>query len=265
MVEGDTFYYSKKFKEALVCFEKALEIEPKNALCWKDKALTLSHLDKVNDAEICFEKALEIEPKNVEIWQQKANFFLGLNDFLSTIDCLNRLLEVDPTYVNAWCTKGIVFLSSKKYKDALNCLDEALKIEPNHLRALKTKTTVLCRMMDFDSAKTYVDKILTIDPNNEDMQEIIEFITDTQNSSYQDNSQFEESEKKSDFNYYEILGASRNDTQEEIKQKYKDLSLKFHPDKAKSALSEDIMKQVNEAFVVLGDIGKRRQYDSELD
>jgi hypothetical protein len=82
-----------------------------------------------------------------------------------------------------------------------------------------------------------------------------------------DNSQFEEPEpkQKSDFNYYEILGASRNDTQEEIKQKYKELSLKFHPDKAKSALSENMMKQVNEAYAVLRDADKRRQYDAKLD
>ena len=75
----------------------------------------------------------------------------------------------------------------------------------------------------------------------------------------------EEPEAKSDFNYYEILGANRTDTLEEIKQKYKDLSLKFHPDKAKSALSEDMMKKVNEAYAVLRDVDKRRQYDSELD
>ncbi len=82
-----------------------------------------------------------------------------------------------------------------------------------------------------------------------------------------DNSQFEEPEpqQKSDFNYYEILGASRNDTQEEIKRKYKELALKFHPDKAKSALSEDMMKQITEAKDVLCDVDKRRKYDSELD
>ena len=82
----------------------------------------------------------------------------------------------------------------------------------------------------------------------------------------EDESGFEkESQQKSDFNYYEILGASRDDTQEEIKQKYKELSLKFHPDKAKSALSENMMKQINEAYAVLRDIDKRRQYDAKLD
>ena len=79
-----------------------------------------------------------------------------------------------------------------------------------------------------------------------------------------DNSQFEEQKSNSDFNYYEILGASRNDTPEEIKQKYKELSLKFHPDKAKSALSENNMKQVNEAYDTLKDPEKRNAYDQTL-
>jgi hypothetical protein len=82
-----------------------------------------------------------------------------------------------------------------------------------------------------------------------------------------DNSQFEEpkSQLKPNPNYYEILGASRDDTQEEIKRKYKELALKFHPDKAKSALSGENMKKITEAKDVLCDPDKRKQYDSELD
>jgi len=43
------------------------------------------------------------------------------------------------------------------------------------------------------------------------------------------------------------------------------LALKFHPDKAKSALSEDMMKLITEAKDVLCNVDKRRKYDSELD
>jgi preprotein translocase subunit Sec63 len=35
----------------------------------------------------------------------------------------------------------------------------------------------------------------------------------------------------SDFNYYEILGVNRTDIQEEIKHRFHEMSLKFHPDK----------------------------------
>ena len=63
-------------------------------------------------------------------------------------------------------------------------------------------------------------------------------------------------------NYYQILGLDSNATQEEIKVRYRELAIKFHPDKEKSSLSDEMMKQINEAYSILGDVIKRKQYDS---
>lgn len=82
----------------------------------------------------------------------------------------------------------------------------------------------------------------------------------------QDNSKFEEEQKPdSTLNYYEVLGVLKNATQEEIKNRYREVSLKFHPDKEKSSLSETMMRQVNAAYETLKDVEKRKQYDSELE
>ena len=51
--------------------------------------------------------------------------------------------------------------------------------------------------------------------------------------------------------YYDILGIPSSATQEEIKSKYRELSLMFHPDRIKTSLSEEMMKQINEAYSVL--------------
>lgn len=79
----------------------------------------------------------------------------------------------------------------------------------------------------------------------------------------QEHSDFES--VKDESNYYEILGSERTDSQEEIKRKYRELTLRFHPDKAKSSLSEKNMRLVNQAYDTLSDPEKRRQYDKELD
>ena len=65
--------------------------------------------------------------------------------------------------------------------------------------------------------------------------------------------------KKKD--YYEILGVSRNATQEEIKEAYRKLALKYHPDVNKSKEAEEKFKEITEAYAVLSDPEKRRQYD----
>ena len=61
--------------------------------------------------------------------------------------------------------------------------------------------------------------------------------------------------------YYQILGIPRNATQDEIKRAYRQLVLKYHPDKNKSKEAEEKFKEINEAYAVLSDPEKRRQYD----
>ncbi len=63
--------------------------------------------------------------------------------------------------------------------------------------------------------------------------------------------------------YYKILGVNKNATKDEIKKAYRKLALKFHPDRTKGdKVAEEKFKQANEAYAVLSDDEKRRQYDT---
>ena len=66
-----------------------------------------------------------------------------------------------------------------------------------------------------------------------------------------------------DANYYEVLEISRNANQREIKSAFRRLARKYHPDR-NSTVSDDIMKNINIAFELLSDPGKRQQYDETL-
>ncbi|MEM2063087.1 MAG: molecular chaperone DnaJ [Candidatus Nitrosocaldus sp.] len=61
--------------------------------------------------------------------------------------------------------------------------------------------------------------------------------------------------------YYEVLGIARNATKEEIKQAYRRLALKYHPDRNKSPDAEEKFKLISEAYAVLSDDEKRKLYD----
>ncbi|KAF7491545.1 DnaJ -like protein subfamily B member 4 [Sarcoptes scabiei] len=62
-------------------------------------------------------------------------------------------------------------------------------------------------------------------------------------------------------NYYDILGISKKATDDEIKKAYRQLALKYHPDKNKSPEAEEKFKLVAEAYEVLSDKKKREVYD----
>jgi molecular chaperone DnaJ len=62
--------------------------------------------------------------------------------------------------------------------------------------------------------------------------------------------------------YYDILGVSRNATQDEIKRAYRTLAKKYHPDRNPNDKSAgEKLKSINEAYGVLGDPDKRSRYD----
>ncbi|MFS8867248.1 DnaJ C-terminal domain-containing protein [Synechococcus sp. H65.1] len=62
--------------------------------------------------------------------------------------------------------------------------------------------------------------------------------------------------------YYKILGVSKTATAEEIKQAYRRLARKYHPDvNPNDKTAEEKFKDINEAYEVLSDPSKRRQYD----
>lgn len=63
--------------------------------------------------------------------------------------------------------------------------------------------------------------------------------------------------------YYAILGVSHSANFQEIKKSYRRLAKKYHPDKNKSPLAEETIKKINEAFEILSDRRKRKQYDLE--
>lgn len=61
--------------------------------------------------------------------------------------------------------------------------------------------------------------------------------------------------------YYEILGVTKDVADTELKKAYRKLALQFHPDKNKAPGASEAFKAIGNAFAVLSDSEKRKQYD----
>jgi tetratricopeptide (TPR) repeat protein len=67
---GDQFYEKAMYDEAILCYDRALKIEPRSELAWKNKGIALDAKGDYKEAHFCFEEALKINP-NLQIYSDK--------------------------------------------------------------------------------------------------------------------------------------------------------------------------------------------------
>lgn len=75
--------------------------------------------------------------------------------------------------------------------------------------------------------------------------------------------EYKEFKKKNLEDFYEVLGVGESATQQEIKEKYKLLVMKFHPDRSRISETREIMTVIINAYNTLIDETSRKKYDME--
>lgn len=129
-------------------FEK--KIEGKNASKWFELG------ERATDPEEkikCYDKALELNPKDKYAWNNKGNTFYNMSKYEDAIKCFNKTIELIPEDEYAWNSKGNALYTMRKYEDAIKCYDKALEINPDNQYAWKNKVAVLKQLGRYDPKK----------------------------------------------------------------------------------------------------------------
>lgn len=106
-------------EDALIEYDKALEIDPKHVSAWNNKGIVLSRLKRFEEAISCYDKAIELSPEYANAWYNKAN---ALRNFAqSLVDNANDDRTNAPKLVNRSIT---LFDSANKCYDMGDTLSD---------------------------------------------------------------------------------------------------------------------------------------------
>jgi tetratricopeptide (TPR) repeat protein len=153
-----------EYHNALDWYNKAIHINPNDAIMWLNKGVVLNKLNRYNEAIQCFDKAIEINPNYTKPWYNKSASLNKLNRYNEAIQCIDRAIQMDPNYALAWNNKGATLNNLNRYNEAIQCYERAIQIDPNDANPWNNKGNALSKLGRYEEAITSYDKAIEIKP-----------------------------------------------------------------------------------------------------
>lgn len=184
--EGIILYNQGKYDEAIVKFDKVLEIDPNFLEAWRNKGLCYQYKanpemnlpseenswenGQVNmiflDLSISsYQKAIEIDSGNEQVKRNlavvltikgAASYEKGNNS--EAIKSCDKAIAIDPYYAPPWYFKGNVYYGQRGYRAAIDCYDKAITIDPNYAYAWYNKGLALHILRNYSESEKCFQK-----------------------------------------------------------------------------------------------------------
>ena len=155
-----------RYDESVRYFDRALAIDPRHAGAWYSKGISLSRLSRHDEAVRCHDMALEIDPWDARAWNGKGASLYDLGRRDEALRCYDRALAIDSRLAHAWNNKGVSLAELGRYDEAVRCYEMALEINPQEAGAWSNKGTSLEKLGRFDESVRCFDRMLEIDPRH---------------------------------------------------------------------------------------------------
>ena len=140
------------YEEALKAYDKAIELNPKDADVWLGKAVALLELGRYEEALKALDKLIELNPKDAAVWVVKGIILLEMDKYRKALEAFDKAIELNPKYAGAWQGKAEASYYINLTTEALEAIDKALLYDEGKPSFLNTKGVILIRLGSYEDA-----------------------------------------------------------------------------------------------------------------
>ena len=168
---GYLYGIQNRHQKSLEYFEKAANINPKNAIIWSARAIDHIGMNQYSNALECIDIAININPKldeDLEFHYLKGLALDKLKRYEEALDSFEEAVKLDPQKVDAHYKKGIAFGKLKRYEEALESFEKVVKLDSQRADAWYSKGATLNNLMRYEEALESFEKVVELDSQKAD-------------------------------------------------------------------------------------------------
>lgn len=138
---GFTHIQKKDFNQAILYFNKAIELDPTNPMFYINRGAAYAAKGRNDQAVSDWTKALEIDPKHRSAYYNRGRTFCVMKQYDKAISDLDKALEINPRHAPSYYERGIAYYEKNQYDLALSDFDKAqelgIRVNPYILNKLR--------------------------------------------------------------------------------------------------------------------------------
>ena len=163
---GNALIKKGSVDEAMVHYQKALQINPDSAKAHDNLGNALFKKGNVDEAIIHYQKALQIKPGSAETHYNLGNALLQKGNVDEAIVHYQMALQIKPDNTEAHNSLGGALLQKGKVDEAIPHFQKALQIKPDNAEACYNLGSALLQKGKVDEAIPHFQRALQIKPDN---------------------------------------------------------------------------------------------------
>ena len=129
---GNVKFSEKKLDEAIDCYSKAIDKDPKNALYWYNRANSKAMLKKHKDACIDFDKAISLDNSNSDYFFNRGTTKYFLRDNNAALKDMKSAIKLNPKNKTYYLNKSTIELTMNNFDAAIKDVSSAISLDINN-------------------------------------------------------------------------------------------------------------------------------------
>ena len=129
---GNKHYEDQQFQKALSDYNKAINLNPENALTYKRRGILFINLGRKEEALLDYDKAIDLEPEDVEAYNNRGLLFKDLRRNKEALSDYNKAIDLDSEYGSAYSNRGFLFEDLGRKEEALSDYNKAIDLNSEY-------------------------------------------------------------------------------------------------------------------------------------
>jgi tetratricopeptide (TPR) repeat protein len=127
-----TWTQIRYWQNSITLFGHTLDVTHNNSVAYYNRGAAYSHLGNDRQAIVDYDKALEINPEYADAYYNRGTIYLHLGNYRQAIRDFDKALSINPIYAMAYHNRGLANSNLGNYQQAIGDYDKIIEITPTY-------------------------------------------------------------------------------------------------------------------------------------